>query len=414
MNENDNNENHEIESEIVDSELVESEVVQATNEPVVIKKRSFLSFLAFVMSLAALSLSVYMYYLEHYKEQKLEKTTSWQAALSQSESDASRKVLLLEQQLKQIEVNNIQLSAQIKTLGDNSQQVIGKESNDLTPVQSVEPFDDSALTQQVLNLEGALAEQNNRIQQLQSNLNNNNTQTSQSLQLLSSDIKNKLATHSTNLPQITQANNTKSIVGSLLQEAYVQLNIKGNIAKSQTLISQVVKQLSQLTGMRYGYLSSDLESFSQEISEIEQVDSQAITTQIDRMSQAVSQIPFISDQQVQDSEKESSWYDNLITIKKIDESSQPILSKSEKITIINVISNHFHMLKIALMSKNKQLWNSEIEQIQELLKQHYAGNAEYINDELLELKRLNINLEIPSMEKYLQQFKSINLANENE
>jgi uncharacterized protein HemX len=414
MNENDNNENHEIEPEIIDSELAASEGTRETIEPVVIKKGSFLSFMAFVFSLGALAISAYMYYLEYSKEQSPDKTAPWQSALSLSESAANRKVVLLEQQLNQVEVNFKNLSAQIKTLEDKSQQSPVKETNSQTPVQSVKPFDDSVLTQQVIDLESKMTEQNNRILELQSNLKNSNTQTSQSLQLLSSDINNKLATHSTSLPQQTQANRTKSVAGSLLQEAYVQLNINGNVSKSQALISQVVKQLSQLTGMRYGYLSSDLENFSKELSDIEQIDSQAITNQVNSLSEAVSLLTFISEQQKVGGDKESSWYENLITIKKIDESSPPILNKSEKITIVNVISNHFHILKIALLSKNQQLWNSEIEQIQELLKQHYAENAQPISDELSGLKMLKIKLELPDMEKYLLQFKSISLANENE
>ena len=71
-----------------------------------------------VFSLGALAISAYMYYLEYSKEQSPDKTAPWQSALSLSESAANRKVVLLEQQLNQVEVNFKNLSAQIKTLED--------------------------------------------------------------------------------------------------------------------------------------------------------------------------------------------------------------------------------------------------------------------------------------------------------
>jgi uncharacterized protein HemX len=411
MSENDNNE---IESEVIDSELVEGEDTQIAIEQTVVKKGSLLSFFAFVMSFTAIALSGYMYYLDSIASPQQDITNSWKDALSQSDNKASSKIESLENQLKQIETSHLQLTNQMKKLQENLQQDATSESNGLVPNQSNEPFDDSVLVQQVSELKNKLTQQDALIEKLQSNLDSSIAKNSQSLELLSADIKNQLTNQPTGISTITEGTKVKALVGTLLQETYVQLDINRNVIRSQALIVQIIDQLSLLTGMRYGYLSRDLESLSEQLDLVEQVDTQAITAQINQMSESTRQLEFISVEESKNLDEKSSWYDNLITIQKIDENAQPILSKGEKITVMNVISNHFQMLKIALMSHNQMLWIAEIEQIQELLMKHFASNAQQISDELLAFKDINLNPKLPEMAKYLQQFKSINLANENE
>jgi len=134
--------------------------------------------------------------------------------------------------------------------------------------------------------------------------------------------------------------------------------------------------------------------------------------QINKLSEISIQLPFINSEPA-DIKEDSSWYDNLISVKKIDSTKQLKLSRNDQITIKNIVTNHYQMLKIALMSKNQKLWQSEILQIQNLLKKHFIQAAD-INVKLVELSLINIDLKLPDLYPILKQFKGINLANENE
>ena len=405
----DNNENPMIDSEVVESKII----MQDEDKPVANKKGSFMAFLAFVFSLAALVLSGYHYYLNQFKptvdltNTDIELLKSSIVALEKKSSQQFRQLNDLLAQSKQ---NNQELSSQLATLQDKVEQ---------TPItldteQANESFDDSVLNQQVANLQNKLNQQNKLIELLQTDLNSSKTQYSQSLVKLTLDLQSQISQQSTVLPLVSDVDNGKSLAGSLLQESYVQLNINGNVVKAQELLDKTIDHLSELEGLRYSRLATELDSFSQQLKTIEQPEIEELKNEIKTLTKSTAQLSFFDAETVNEEGKNSSWYENLISIKKVDDNKQPKLSKSEQATIHNVIRSHYQMLNLALMSNNQSLWNSEIERIQSLLELHFADNAQEINKQLIALKNTDINPVLPNLEAYLKQFKAINIADENE
>lgn len=437
----DNNENPVIESETVESEIAESMVEDIVEdiveekaaEPVVVKKGSFVGFLAFVFSLAALGLSGYMYYLDHYLASNKQDDSQTNQLLQSSIATLETKSEQYNQLLATTQKNNQQLGTQLNALQEQvkkiaSAQTVVKESvsdeeeakevpdqvTSQTVVPVTEPFDDSKILQQISDLQSKISQQSQLVERLQNNMQTSNSENTQSLAKLNTQLQSQISNQTNSLPIVSQTTQSKTIAESLLQEAYVQLDINRNVVKSQDLLNKTIVQLSQLTGMRYGRLSNELETFSQKLSNIEHPNIESLKSQINQLSQATSQLAFTQAELVQPENKEASWFDNLISIKKIDESQQPKLSKSEQVTISNVINNHYQMLQLALMGGNQTLWLSEIEQIQTLLTLHFADNAKDINQQLIQLSTNSLDPELPKLEPFLQQFKAINLANENE
>lgn len=409
--ESDNNKKTIIETEVEDSEVGEKTQEQADTLPEPVKKGSFFNFLAFVMSLVAIGLSAYIYYLQVYK-QPINDDKEITSSILLLEKHSNKQFKTLNQSIEQLQINNQQLKSQIVKIQEETQQANSSVlSNDSKPLPN---YDDSSLVQQINLLQNKLTHQDELIEDLQNNINSSNTKNSQSLQLLSDDLRTIAEKQPSETSIIVKDAHVKSMAGFLLQEAYVQLNIKGNIVKSQNLISKTNTQLSKLTGMRYGYLATDLEKFSDHLNSLEPADVEALKEQIDQLSESTKQLSFVNSEPVEASQEDSSWYDNLISVKKIDNTKQLKLSKNDQTTINNVISNHYQMLKIALMSKNQSLWQSEIVQVQNLLHTYYEQSADEINTKLSELSSINIDLKLPDLETYLQQFNGINLANENE
>ena len=407
----DNNETPVIQSEAIETEVIESKVTGS--EPVVVKKGSFMNFLAFVFSLMALGLSGYMYYINHYTTSSSQDDGD---LLKSSIAAIEKKSNQISQLLDSTNQRNQQLSLKLNALQEEVNQSSAAStlvSDTTSSNQTVKAFDDSSLKQQITDLTNEVSQQNQLVEELQKNLNTSNVQYSLSLEKLNTDLKINNQSNN-NFPSISQDSQTKIVAGSILQEAYMQLNIKGNITKSQDLISKTITQLSQLTGMRYGRLANELKEISQQITDTEQPDVELLNTKINQLSDMSNKLEFTQGEILQNSDKNSSWFDNLITIKKIDENHKPKLTKSEQITINNIINSHYKMLQLALMSKNQDLWLSELEQVKNLLTLHFADNAIDINSQLSAMKAIDLNPELPNLEGYLQQFKAINLANENE
>ncbi|MCF6319271.1 MAG: uroporphyrinogen-III C-methyltransferase [Proteobacteria bacterium] len=418
-NETDNNKNKVIESEVV--QRLEEEQTEESVKPIqtkLNKKSPFMGSLTFVLSLTALAISGYVFYLQYYTAPDTNGNEELKSSVLNLENNTEKQISQLNQLLTKVQQENNELSAQFKALQAQIEQGItnSEDSNSSgePATQTAEVFDDSLIKQQINDLEGKLTVQDKLIEQLQTGLNNSNSQNSQSLQQLSLELKSQLASQTSTLPVLPESDNSKSLAKSLLQEAYRQLNINGNVARTQELLSKTTKQLSNLTGLRYGHLANELKKFSQQLDNIEQPDVGSLKAKINDLSEQTGLLNFVQAEDVRQKSNDSSWYKNLISIKKIDQNQSPKLSMSEQITIKNVISNHYQMLQLALMSSNQQLWLSEIEQLQSLLNLHFTDSAQEINTQLTELQGIGINPKLPDLEPYLQKLNAINSTNENE
>jgi hypothetical protein len=327
------------------------------------------------------------------------------------QQQSATQVNALKQQLTGIQNLNQKLTEQLSTLEEKAQQ---SNTQTMTATTDSAAFDDNQLKQQISDLTQQLNAQQQNLQQLQEKLNSNTSQMQTSLSLVKKEISAKIANQSNTNHVINPVDNNKAIAGSLLQEAYLQLNIHGNRNKAQDLLNKSIEQLNQLTGMRYGRLANELETFSQQLADIEQTDTDALKTQIKHLSEQTHQLVFINAKKAPETKEKSSWYNNLISIKKIDAKQQPKLTKSEQITIRNVLNSHYQMLNLALIGNNQELWDENLSKLQDLLNKHFAGNASDIIRQLSELKNINIQTQLPDLLPFVQKFQAITLANENE
>ena len=414
MSKKDKNENAIIDSEVEESIEVQEKLEPASTSSEPIKKRSFFSFLTFILSLIALSLSAYVYYLHTYGapvNDVISENKKIESSILSLEKHTNNQLKNINQLIKKLQLSNQQLKDQ---LAKNKEELLRtKVSESINQPLEVTSYDDSSLIQQITLLETKLNQQKALLEQLQTNLDASNVKNNQSLQLLSVDLKSLAVKKSSDNLVVSNNSQVKSLAESLLQEAYIQLNINGNIVKSQILISKTRAQLSLLTGMRYGYLATELEKFSEKLDTLEQPNIDAIKEQINNLSESSNQLSFVNSEPADTDKKESSWYENLISVKKIDRTKQLKLSKNDQFTIKNIVNNHYQILKMALISKNQNLWQSEISQIQNLLQTHFE-QASDISAELVELSLINVDQKLPDLDLYLKQFRSINLANENE
>ncbi|MBL4660136.1 MAG: hypothetical protein JKY19_07255 [Alcanivoracaceae bacterium] len=404
----DNSQKQVIESEIIAAEIDKNPPSEAedTNtqhkvEPVVVKKGSFFTFITFLLSISALAVSGYLFYLQQYTKPAENNTQPWQKPLAAIDNKLTQQLVGFSQQLTSIKLSNEQLILQLESLQKKAQ----------TPVSSVKKFDDTSIKQQILSIETQLHTQNSRLSELQNNLSTTNQHQKQSIQQLMENIQSNQTTPTDINPQEKQNNYSYAMAESLLQAAHIQLNVNGNIVKTQDLLNKAQEQLQQLSTKEYANLANELQTVSSALSHRGSIDTVQLNKQIDETSVATAQLKFSQDTATINNKQESSWYDKLITIRKIDNNQQSMLSKDEQSTILQTFKSHYHMLKIALMSNNQTLWLDEIAQIENLLQLHFTENSKNIMLQLATLKAIDINPVFPDLSTYLQKLKSINTEN---
>ena len=405
----DNSQKQAIESEIIEVETdqnpqteTEDTHSQQNLEQPVIRKSSFFTFITFLLSICALAVSGYLFYLQQYAEPTENKDQPWQTPLAAIDNKLTQQLTGFSQQLTSIKHSNEQLILQLESLQKKAQ----------TPISSLEKFDDSSIKQQILSMETQLQTQNKQLSELQNNLSTSKQQQKQSIQQLMENIQSKQTTPADSSPQEKKNNYAYDMAESLLQAAHIQLNINGNIAKTQDLLNKAQEQLQQLSTTEHVNLAHELQTVSSALSHSGSTDTVQLNKQIDEISATTSQLKFSQDRGTDNNkQQEASWYDKLITIRKIDDNQRPMLSNDEQNTILQTLNSHYHMLKIALMSNNQTLWLDEINQIQNLLQLHFTENSKNIMVQLATLKAIDINPVFPDLSTYLQKLKNIHTEN---
>jgi len=388
-------------------EVIESEIVQIpeTNEdskPVVIKKGGFISFVAFLLSASALTASAYLY-VQLQKDTGQAIDNAWQEPIANVRKNTDQKFSQLSNQIKQIQKTNSELQQQLKKIETIAANMKPSENNGTS-----EKYDDSKIQQRLIDLQNQLNSQNQSLNQIQKIVKNNNTQHNQSIDKINQKL-DKPEVQTDGLTLINR-NYQYELAEHLLKAANEQFSIYGNVSKGQEFLSKTLKQMSTLEGEDYQNLAKEIKKVADELSNNPPIDVVEINKQIDQLADVSSQLklnPSITDENKKDQEQ-SSWYDKLIVIRKVDANSDNKLSTSEQQNILSDLENHFGMMKLALMSNKQTLWQQEISAIETLLNEYFPTQSDNIKQQLIVLKDKDINPKLPDLLQYLEAIQALN------
>ncbi|VAW34237.1 hypothetical protein MNBD_GAMMA01-842 [hydrothermal vent metagenome] len=401
----------EVDNDVIESE-VDTEVKPEHVQPVTIKKSCFLSFIALVLSIPALALSAYMFYQQYYVIKPKASDEPWQIPLAKLEKSTTEKFTQVADTVAQLQQTNTHIQQQLTTIEKIAATIkpISDTINATQPInQPMDKFDDSKIKQQIIQLESRLTLQDKQLDELQVQLTNSNKQYQQELQQIRSDVTSKQT-----IKPVVDNNYEYYIAESLLQAAYIQLNIKGNVAVAVDLLTQTRKQLQQLPEAQYNNFGLEIENLINEITKLKSPQLSALSRQIDQLAATTTKLSFTANNIAkQIPQQDSAWYDKLIVIRKIDDSQAPRLTIAEQQSIMTRLTSHYEMLKIALISNDQTLWISELATIDSLLDQHFSHNSASIRAELATLTTLDINPNFPDLAVYLQKFKNLSADNSN-
>ncbi|HHL32614.1 MAG TPA: hypothetical protein ENJ41_08500 [Oceanospirillales bacterium] len=402
-----NTENKPIEAEIIersdDTVVLEKAAVEPeTVAPVVAKKGSFLSFVTFIFALGALAISAYIYYLEYFNKDSSAITPTWQAPLTALDKKLVQQNNAVSQQLSALKSDTQQLQTQIQDLTAKATELQTlSQADGNNPV--LEKFDDSVLINQINNLETKIKQQVKSVAALQKQLLTSEQQHKQSIEQLHNEMQSQPTAALLEMPNKVQNTFIFDKAVSLLQAAHIQLNFNANLTKAQTLIRDTIEQLQLLNTPIFQNLAAELKALNQELDGINLADTPALNKQIDELSASSAQLELKTAAQVTNSKENSSWYDNLITIRKVEDPHTELRTKSDDLAVMHNINNHYKLLKMALLSKDQSLWQEELSQLQELLTLGFADNAQAIIAQLKQLEAVNINPAFPDLSIYLQR-----------
>lgn len=456
-NNQDNNDKEIIESEVESIDEVKDETPaeydagidqglpsEPIKETVVVKKGSFLSFLALLFALAALGLSAYMYYLNHYKTQNTSKISAWQQPIDAVDGkiqDLKQEITVLKQHNKKlgnqvtelsVKTEKIQILAQVEpsvkanptatNLPEQATQVLEKYDDAVLKAQlaeiqaklsqpttqTVEKYDDKEIRKQITQIETQLTQATETNMALQKQVKENNEKNKQTLKSLKKDIETKQLATSQQFIDTLDTLQTSVVAQSLIKQAYIQLNINSNKKKSVKYLNKTQTELQKLSNPAYDQVISELGEITKTITTAVTLDENKTTTKLQQLAQAAKMLTFAKTVTVEN--EDAAWYEKLVVIKKIDDSQEKSQSKSEQLTIKSDLNGKFTLLKIALMSKDQAQWNEEITSINSLLKQHFEADSQSIQSELSKLQKSKLNPQFPDLEKYEKLLKDIDIS----
>lgn len=399
MNDNEREDN---DSAIVESEMIEAETPEPEEiHPTVKRKGSFLSFMAFVFSLAALGLSGYMYYTQHYLAESQNTEKPWQQPLTQLQSQ-------IKNNTDKVEGLKAKISA-MKTVNQSiSDQLTSVKNTNSTENTGTQVYDDSQLKANIVNLQSHLTEQNKQLSAI-------NQQQDQALAQFKQRYEQEKSkqfgiVESTIDPVQKQKTITQDLISAYLLAAHKDLNISSNVKLATKNLSKAVSKLKELSDSKFLSLIEELNNTSSELNATQKVDVFGLNRGIDALQSSVNKLSFATAPESQEKQA-SSWYDNLVKIKKIDDKEQKLLTQSEQAAIRQTLRLHFDLLRSALISQNMGLWISEIEALSTLIKKNFAETQDILQDAILtqlnELKYNNINPTFPDLSIYLQKFNAL-------
>ena len=110
----------------------------------------------------------------------------------------------------------------------------------------------------------------------------------------------------------------------------------------------------------------------------------------------------------QNNQKESSWYDKLIVIRKVEDSTDTKLTNDEQEKVFQDMKGHYNTMKTALLRNQQSLWDKQIVAIESLLNQHFSSQSTAVLNQLSEFKTMDINPVYPDVSPFLETIQMLN------
>lgn len=402
MSENNQDNNPEIiETEIIESSELSDEVVERA--PIVVKKGSFISFVSFLLAASALTVSAYLYMqLQNRNEQPGDKV--WQGLIANAEKSSELKFKQLSNQIIQIQKTNTELQQQLKTI-----ESIAANIKPLANNENIEKYDDSLLVQQLQSLEAQMVSQDKTINQIQRKVGDDKKTQNQAIQQLTQKLNNPQP-QTDSLMRVNR-NYRYEMAEYFLQATHRHLNINSNVEKGLEFLNKTLEQMATLEGAEYRELALELQKVSDQLIKNPPIDIPNVNKQIDQLASTSAKLSFNQSTKTESENQEvqqSSWYDKLIVIRKVDAKNDAKLTSAEQEKVFQDLGNHFSMMKIALMSNKQTLWMEEIASIDSLLEEYFSSQSNYIKEQLTGLNALDINPTLPDLTDYLESIQALN------
>jgi uncharacterized protein HemX len=373
-------------------------------ETIVIKKGGFLAFFSFVLSLVAIAASAYLY-LQYQKPNQQDPVTidvnQWKKPLADLDSKLINNINQLKSQMTQSQQQNQALSAQLQQIKNELSQ---SKPLELTSESTQALFDEDSFTKKIEDIEAQINQNKQLYESVSAEVSKSNNSQKQELTKLQTLFANQPAKPTVIQPEKRDPNEFKfEMAENLLQAAIIQLDVHKNLNQTNKLLDEASAQVKQIPGQTFANFAFEIEQTMQTLAKIDLVDAEKVAKQISGLKSQVSSLSFESPKV--EEQNESSWFDKLVVIRKIDEDSTQKLTAAEQMVIYSQLNNAFDMLNFALLSQNQSKWNASIAQINDLLAKYFANNSIEIQNQLSSLSELQLNPEYPSISSLLTSFK---------
>ena len=392
-------ENTEINTDVIDSEVVVTEEVQAENSGSRSGKGSFLGYLNFLIAIIALASCVFLY-LKTQQPVHSEQTDKWQEPLTQLQQKTEQKFSSLSLQIEKITQTNSDLQKQLEKIENIA---LAMQANNENQTQNAEmmQYDDTLIIQQLDELKRKINSQQDSL-----------TQAQQQIDIQKKDFQKTLSEFqisgsiSNSENQINQKQQTINYVESLLDAAQMQLEIYQNPNKAKEFLQNIRKKIENSAD--FSGFTNEIDNAINAIHQVEIPDYPRLKTQIYYLSQTVSQLAstHVNSYQTTNSKENSSWFDNLIVIRKIDNESGQNSRKEELAQTEDQLKYHFEALKTAISLRNQADWLSNLSTVSSIIKQNFETEGSDILQQIEDLKAVNLIPQYTDLSEYLQKFRS--------
>lgn len=404
--------------ESVDESAVEASEVEenSSHEQAVQNKKSggFFSFLTFLIACSALALSGYQYYQAFFAQKQSANTDNqWQAPLEKLQQQLQQTQNKLQNEVKQHKSN---LLVQFQEV-NNKQAQVDKELKSLqsaladAKAQPQSASNDSAQNTANLNqefekrfseLSQKLNQQNQQISQLNQQLKQAQQNTAKSLEQLNDSVSKPLALAQT-LPEL-EVNYELIRAENYVQMASMQLQIQTNKVQAIDSLRQAVAELESLSGQNYQNLAFEI---SQTIKLIEQVKTVNTAETLKQIDAVQTQALELKQQKAVEPEEKTSWLENLVVVRKVDDTQKIKLSATERLVLNNRFKAHFDLLRLALYGKNQQQWNENLTELSDLIAANFPHSGGKVVAVLKPLQELSFQADFPSLSSLMESLSKL-------
>ncbi|HPI97085.1 MAG TPA: hypothetical protein PK055_12480, partial [Gammaproteobacteria bacterium] len=394
----------EINTDVIDSEVVVTEEVQSDNSGSRSGKSSFLGFLNFLIAISALAGCAFLY-LKTQQPVHSEQTDKWQEPLTQLQQKTEQKFSSLSLQIEKITQTNSDLHKQLEKIENIALAMQASKENQTQNAELMQ-YDDTLIIQQLDEIKREIVSQKGVLSKTQQQLELQKNNFQKALNELKSTGGVAGSENQNN-----QKQQTANYVESLLNAAQMQLEIYQNPDKSRRFLESIRKKIENTAD--FSGFANEVDNAINAIQQVEIPDYPRLKTQVDYLSQSASQLfsSHIENNQTDDSKENSSWFDNLIVIRKIEPEAENNPKKEELSIAQAQLQNYFESLQTAIRLKNDENWQNNLAAIISLLKQNSSTESSDILQQLEDLKAVNLNPQYPDLSKYLQKFRSFNSSN---